>query len=221
MRLRAMFSKTKLVILGLVIILVVGMAFSTKVVSLEEAAGYRTGTSSLQANPGVSTSFADKTFLPVVVPYVMAHAVDVLKLDKAIQKDMNTAGKTYGHQDGPSNAFAVPVKLTGTAEAYVNDFLPVTVPGLTKGVTIYIQMGPALNGTTLRDVTGTVTFEQFVNQLAYQDAATKLNDKVRELVLAKIDKKSLVGKKVTITGAFSVTNLQNYIVMPIKIEISK
>jgi len=221
MSLRIVLSKTKITILGLVIILVVGMALSTKVVSLKDAAGYRTGTSSLQANTEVSHSFADKTFLPVVVPYIMSHAVDVLTLDKAIQKDLNAAGAKYGHQDGPSNAYAVPVKFTGTAETFVNDFMPVTVPGLTNGVTIYVQMGPALNGTTLRDVTGTVTFQQFVNQLAYQDAATKLNDKVRELVLSKIDKNSLKGKTVTITGAFSVVNPQNYIIMPIKIEVGK
>ncbi len=219
MSLRIRFSRTKLVILGVVIVLLVAMSLSTKVVSLKDAAGLRTGTSSLQANTDVSHTFADKTYLPVIVPYIMKHAVDVLTLDKAIQKNMTSAGAKYGHQDGPSNAFAVPVKFTGTAEAFVNDFMPVTVPGLTKGVTIYVQMGPALNGTTLRDVTGTVDFQQFVNQLAYQDAATKLNDKVRELVLSKIDKNSLKGKKVTITGAFSVTNQQNYIIMPIKVEV--
>ena len=221
MSLQDRFTRTRVVLLVLGLILVIAMGLSTKVVSLTEAnSTFRTGTTSLQANPEISTSFADKKW-PEVVPYVKKHAIDIVEIDKGIQSDITKVGPKYGHTDGPGNAYAVPVKFTGVGQAMVNDFLPVKVDGLSAAATIYIQMGPALNGTSLRDVTGTVAFEDFVNQLAYQDAATKLNDKVRENILKPFKKGDLVGKKVTITGAMSVTNPTNYIIIPVEIVVGQ
>jgi predicted lipoprotein len=57
--------------------------------------------------------------------------------------------------------------------------------------------------------------------LAYQDAATKLNDKVRENVLKPFTKGALVGKTITILGAMSITNPTNYIVIPTQIDVAK
>jgi predicted lipoprotein len=218
---RVKFTKLRIVLIGITVALVVAMALSTKVVSLSDAnSTFRTGTTSLQANPKLSDSFADKKW-PEVVPYIKAHAVDILEVDKGIQADITNVGPKYGHTDGPGNAYAVPVKFTGVGQAMVNDFLPVKVAGLSSAATIYVQMGPALNGTSLRDVTGTVKFEDFVNQLAYQDAATKLNDKVRETVLKPFKHGDLVGKTITLYGAMSVTNPTNYIVIPTEITVGK
>ncbi|MEI8222701.1 MAG: DUF2291 family protein [Actinomycetes bacterium] len=221
MKLKFQLTKLRISLIAIVLVLVVAMALSTKVVSLSDANGtYRTGTTSLQANPKLSVSFADKKW-PEIQPFIKEHAVDIVEIDKAIQADLAAAGPKYGHTDGPGNAYAVPVKFTGVGQAMVNDFLPVKVAGLSAKATIYIQMGPALNGTSLRDVTGTVKFEDFVNQLAYQDAATKLNDKVRENVLKPFTKGALVGKTITILGAMSITNPTNYIVIPTQIDVAK
>jgi predicted lipoprotein len=221
MSLNVKVTKLRIALTAIVVILVISMALSTKVVSLKDAnTTFRTGTTSLQANPKISTSFADKKW-PEDLSYIKAHAVDIVELDKAIQADMKQAGPKYGHTDGPGNAYAAPIKFTGVGQTMVNDFLPVKVPGLSAAATIYIQMGPALNGTSLRDVTGTVKFEDFVNQLAYQDAATKLNDKVRELVLKPYKHGDLVGKTISIFGAMSITNPTNYVIIPTEIVVGK
>ena len=39
-----------------------------------------------------------------------------------------------------------------------------------------MQIGPAINGTALRDVTGTVDFNEFTNQLEFQEVATEFNN---------------------------------------------
>ena len=53
-----------------------------------------------------------------------------------------------------------------------------------------MQVGPAVNGTALRDVTGLVNFNDFVNQVEYSDAAIALNDKMKAAVLADLDRRA-------------------------------
>jgi ABC-type branched-subunit amino acid transport system ATPase component len=48
-----------------------------------------------------------------------------------------------------------------------------------------------------------VEFGEFTNQVEYADAATALNDEMREQVLADLDPASLAGKKVSFVGAVS------------------
>ena len=84
---------------------------------------------------------------------------------------------------------------------------------------MYLQIGPALNGTALRDVTGQVRFGDFENQLAYQDIGTKFNDKVREGVLSTVDKTTLTGKTLNIIGAFSLFNPSQFMIVPISLEV--
>ena len=57
------------------------------------------------------------------------------------------------------------------------------VEGL-DGIRVRVQTGPAINGTDVRDATGTVEFGQFKNQIEYQDAGSALNDQVKAQVLA-------------------------------------
>ena len=49
--------------------------------------------------------------------------------------------------------------------------LAVKVAG-SKGVSVNLQVGPAINGTSLRDAAGFITFNQFINQNDYADAGS-------------------------------------------------
>ena len=69
-----------------------------------------------------------------------------------------------------------------------------------------MQVGPAINGTALRDASGLVDFNDFVNQVEYADAATALNDAMKAELLADLDPASLAGKKVTVVGAIAPLN---------------
>ena len=44
---------------------------------------------------------------------------------------------------------------------------------------VVLQIGPAINGTALRDASGLITFDDFLNQLEYQNVATELNNRVK------------------------------------------
>src|SRR5919107_510059 len=120
-------------------------------------------------------------------------------------KDAEAAGEKYGERGGPS-PYPYPVTRAGTAGKPVSGLMPVTVPGLPKSTRIAVQVGPAINGTALRDATGTVSFNDFVNQVEYADAATALNTEMKKDLLQGLDPASLVGKDVTVVGATAPLN---------------
>ena len=74
--------------------------------------------------------------------------------------------------------------------------------------------GPVIAGTALRDGVKFIHFSDFTNQLDYADVATELNNKVKSEVLAGVDAKSLVGKKVDFAGAFSLVAPGSVLVVP-------
>ena len=164
-----------------------------------------------------SAAFADENYQKTIVPYILDNSYPLAELDAQIIADPNVAGAKYGKRDGDNAAYSVATKFTATGGELKGDLLVLEVEGVTTPV--YLQVGPALNGTALRDVTGLVKFTDFENQLAYQDIGTKLNDKVRDTVLSEIDKTTLTGKQMTIIGAFSLFNPKQYMVVPISIKV--
>lgn len=126
----------------------------------------------------------------------------------------------FGNTSGASSAYAFPVTFTGVAGEATPPVMPVTVDGIPPETTVQIQVGPAVNGTALRDVTGDISFNEFTNQLEYQNVATELNDLVRTDVLEGFDAAAAEGKTVTVTGAFLRVNPQLVSVVPISIEVA-
>lgn len=191
-----------------VVILLVGMALDTKVVKMG-AAGLDTGVFSPEA-------FGQSEF-PKVQAEIEKRAVDAATLADAIAKDQTAAAKKYGVDGliGPEMS----VKFTGVVGEGSSGIYKVNVPGVPDGLTIRVQTGPAINGTEIRDATGTIKFGQFKNQIEYQNAGSALNNEVKKQVLAKIDTKNLTGKTVSVTGAFTLINPKNWLVTPVRMSV--
>lgn len=204
----------RLILTGVVLIVLISMGFGTKFVGKGEA-------KTAESTGLDPAKFASDKFSSVIAPQIIKQATDIVAVATAIHADPATAAKKYGKQEGSSApVFSVIVK--GTAGQVNSDgLMPIVVQGMPAGVKIYVQMGPALNGTAIRDATGTVHFEQFVNQLDYQAAASELNNQVRAKVLKGVDAKALNGKPVTTIGTFQFGNPEAYILVPLKIEQSK
>ncbi len=168
-----------------------------------------------------ATEFAATAFEKDIAPYIEKNAVDIVQLSSSITNDKEKAGAEFGKREGPSTAWSFPVTLTGMAGTVKGTLLPITIEGIPQNITVYIQIGPAITGTALRDVTGNITFQQFVNQLAYQEASTEINNRVKERVLADVDAPSLAGKTVTVTGAFALGNPAVYQVTPTTFEVEQ
>lgn len=162
-------------------------------------------------------AFAAENYATEIVPQIEAEAVDLATLLAALAD--GTDPSEFGNTPGAGSAYAFPVTLTAVAGKATPPALPLIVEGVPSNVVVQLQIGPALNGTAIRDVTGTITFNQFVNQLEYQNVGTELNNLVRESVLAQLDVASLEGKTLLITGAFLRVNPEFVSIVPVKIEV--
>jgi predicted lipoprotein len=194
------------------------IALALLVIALVATTTYRSDST---AAPGAAAKFdpaeygAD-TYTSKVVPAIRKNAVAITTIEKALATDSDAAGKRYGHRDG-TGPYSFAVTLTGTAGSADGGLLQITVPGMAK-TRVSVQVGPAVNGTALRDAVGFITFGQFVNQVDYADAGTALNNQVKADVLTGLNVASLKGRKVTVVGAMSPLTPDVLTVTPISIE---
>lgn len=181
----------------------------TKVVRIGSPEDQRSETFSAQA-------YGKKTF-PVLRTAIESAAVDVQTLAAAIVADKAAAGERYGKPGSVGPIF--PVKFRGVAGELRSGVVTVTVPGLPEGVQVRVQTGPAINGTDVRDATGTISFGQFTNQIEYQDVGAALNDQIKSQVLGGLDRDKLSGKKVEVVGVFQLINPTGWLVTPVRMSV--
>jgi predicted lipoprotein len=159
--------------------------------------------------------YADARFESEIVPQIEEEAVDLATL---LTELANGADESeFGHTPGSGSAYSFPVTFEGTAGERSGAILPVTVEGVDGETTVQVQVGPALNGTALRDVTGTVSFNEFTNQLEFQEVGTEFNNRVRDSVLSDVEVSE--GDTVSVTGAFTRVNPALVSVVPVAFEV--
>ncbi|MFV2012970.1 MULTISPECIES: DUF2291 family protein [unclassified Micromonospora] len=195
--------------------LLIAIASTTKVVDAEEAAVAGA------AQQFDAAGYAAQRYDTEVVPAIEQNAVDIAQLLEAVTADPAAAGQEYGHRDGPNARYAFAATGTGVAGPVAGTLLPLQIDGLPEGVQVSLQVGPAINGTALRDAAGFITFDQFLNQLEYADAATELNNQVKAKVLAGFDAEAAVGKQVSFVGAFTYgSNPELIQVTPVELAVA-
>ena len=160
-------------------------------------------------------AYGAKTY-PKVVAEIEQRAVPIDELAEALDDDPDAAGERYGKRQGTS-PYNFAVTGSGKAGKAEGGLLPVRVKGL-GDAQVNLQIGPAINGTALRDAVGFITFDQFVNQVDYADAATALNNQVKAEVLKDVG--DLEGKTVDFTGAFTFLAPTVMTITPVALEAS-
>jgi predicted lipoprotein len=163
-------------------------------------------------------AYGEKNFDAKVVPEISKRAVAITELVPAIEDDADAAGEKFGARQG-SSPYNFAVKGEGVAGEPRGGLLPLTVKGL-KDTKVNVQIGPAINGTALRDAVGFINFNQFVNQVDYADAATALNTQVKTKVLKGLDAATLDGKTVSFVGAFSLLTPSIVTITPVSLEVT-
>ncbi|WP_102960364.1 DUF2291 family protein [Mangrovicella endophytica] len=189
--------------------LVAAMALDTTVVRIGSENDARTAAFSPE-------QFGASQF-PTVQADVEARAVAAPELAAAIAADKAAASVKYGVAAGTGAVMAV--KFTGVVGEGKSGVYKVAVPDLPPELTVRVQTGPAINGTDLRDATGKIGFDQFKNQIEYQNAGSALNNAMKSQVLAGIDGASLPGKTITVTGVFKLINPKSWLVTPVRLEV--
>ncbi|MCK4205390.1 DUF2291 domain-containing protein [Brucella pituitosa] len=190
------------------VVVVGAIGFDTKVVKIGSEADVRQQAFSPEAYGAAE--------FPKVKASVEERAAEAVEVGTALVADKDAAGKKYGV--GSVNP-VIPVKFTGTVEERKSNYNVIKVDGFPEGMAIRVQTGPAVNGTDLRDATGTIEFGQFKNQIEFQNAGSALNNEMKKQVLEGVDVNNLVGKTVSVTGVFKLVNPKNWLVTPVGLEV--
>lgn len=161
-------------------------------------------------------AWGQKAF-PKLQAAIEAAAVDGTTLAAAVAADKTAAGEKYGKAGSVGPIF--PVKFRGAVVELRSGLATVAVPGLPEGLVVRVQTGPAINGTDVRDATGTISFGQFTNQIEYQDAGAALNDQIKAKVLGGLDREQLAGKTVEVVGVFQLINPTGWMVTPVRMGV--
>jgi predicted lipoprotein len=164
----------------------------------------------------VPAKYGAETY-PKAVAALEKEAQPLPQLVTAIREDLDAAGEQFGHHEGTS-PYSFATSGEGVAGKVKRGLMPVRVAGVPKSTTVSLQVGPAINGTAIRDAAGFISFNQFVNQVDFADAATALNTQVKAKVLKGIDPQSLNGKRVSFIGAFTALGSTVVTITPTKLE---
>ncbi len=200
--------RTGLILSGVAIVVLAAIALDTTVVTLGSDLDVRKQVFSPEAYGAAE--------FPAIQTAIAERAVDAKTLFDAIAADKKAATEKYGVAGGTGPVFSV--RLTGVVGEGKSGVYTLAVADL-PDMKIRVQTGPAINGTELRDATGTVEFGQFTNQIEYQNAGSALNNELKKAVLAPIDTAALPGKTIEVTGAFRLINPKSWLITPVGIVV--
>jgi predicted lipoprotein len=189
------------------VVVIAAMALDTKVVKIGDTA---------DSGAFTPASYGQSEF-PEVQSAIESKAVDAGTLASALASDKAAAVKQYGVPGGIGPEMSV--KFTGVVGQGKSGVYAVTIEGVPSTLQVRVQTGPAINGTDLRDATGTIKFQQFTNQIDYQNAGSALNNELKKQVLSKIDNSNLTGKTISVVGAFQLINPNSWLVTPVKLDV--
>ena len=194
---------------GAVLVLLAAMAVDTKVVKIGSAEDVQAGIFS-------AASYGRAQF-PKVRSAIASRAVDAAVLAAALAKDQAAAEAQYGvpAPAGPEYSVTFTGKV-GKQEFGVYD---VAIPGVHETIHVSVQTGPAINGTDLRDATGSIRFGDFSNQIDYQNASSALNTEMKKEVLSKVDASDLTGKTISVIGAVGLSDPAEWVVTPVRLTV--
>lgn len=153
---------------------------------------------------------------PRIAEYVTGRAGEAVALSSLIASDKEAAVAAHGTEVSIGPVMAV--SFTGTVGEGRSGVHDMAIAGL-DGVRVRVQFGPAVNGTDLRDVPGDIVFGDFTNQIEYQDAGAGLNRAMAAKVYEGLDRDSLVGRTVEVTGVFKMISPANWLVTPVALEV--
>lgn len=192
-----------------ILILCAAMALDTKVVKIGSAEDAQAGVFSAAA-------YGQAQF-PKVQSALESRAADAATLAVALAKDPAAAETQYAMPSPAGPEYAV--KFTGKVGKQDFGVYDVAIPGVPDSIHVSVQTGPAINGTDLRDATGLIKFGDFSNQIDYQNAGSALNNEMKKEVLSKVDASDLVGKTISVIGAFQLSDSAEWVITPAKLTL--
>jgi predicted lipoprotein len=182
---------------------------------------------------GVDTFFDDKSFDPdkmvrdmwdaKVIPYLNAKAGAFPEVRDLARTSADDAGKKYGFRQKEGNApWTVVARIEGKVVAANTASRAATIDVDTDGdgkPDATVQIGPAMRGTALRDALDFVSFNTFTNQIDFAKFGKAFNQHVDRTSLSALPRDNLLGRQVTILGAFPLDKAAVPLVTPATVTL--
>jgi predicted lipoprotein len=159
-----------------------------------------------------------------VVPYFEKKAGPFLQVRDLAAKSADEAGAKFGYRAKADGApWTLMVRIDGVIVGANTESRAATISvdasgeGKTDAV---VQIGPAMRGTAIRDALDFVSFNDFTNQIDFAQFGKAFNTHVDHETLAKLPREGLVGRKVSILGAYPfVSATDTPLVTPVEITL--
>ncbi|ARQ13638.1 hypothetical protein NXC12_PE00035 (plasmid) [Rhizobium etli] len=171
----------------------------------------KTPTAEEKAAAAAKTAFdpnakVEAIWQPQVVPYFEKRAGELKDVMQLVSTSPDAAGEKYGNpRKQSSSPWTYAVKITGTIVAADTASRAATLDVDADGdgkADAKVQIGPALRGTALRDTLDFVNFNEFKNQIEWAQFGKAFNEKANAAFLSAAPRDGLIGKTVSVTGAF-------------------
>lgn len=159
-----------------------------------------------------------------LVPTVRKDAVDLPTLLADLKKNRAATSKRYGNYAVEGGQPAFLVKGSGRVVS-VDTASLVSKAGIAFGAgkkpDAFLQLGPILGGTDVRDALPFINFNQFENQVQFGEVAIAINSKIVDTAYAGVDYAKLRGEHVVFTGAFTLSAATAPLVTPVTFEVRR
>lgn len=159
-----------------------------------------------------------------LLPYAKMKAGAFSDVITAMKAEPDEAGARYGYKEkGGSSPWTLMTQLKGKVIAANTESRAATLDVDQDGdgkADAQVQIGPVIRGTALRDALDFVNFNDFTNQIDFAQFGKAFNTYANEKILKSVPRENLVGRTVTILGAFPVPQGSLPLITPVSIEIA-
>jgi predicted lipoprotein len=176
----------------------------------------------MAASAPASFNIADYTaiFWNDSLPASIASAPQLSDLLKLLNENPESAFSKFGHKLGISKTYYFMAKGKGTIEKVDSEFLVLALDGNTK-VKIATDF---IFGNSVRDGSGKVNINEFLNMTDFNAVSVAINKLVKEKVVSRLRKSAEVGQYLEFAGAIEVgsenIDLSAIRIIPVSVKIS-
>ncbi|MCF8358879.1 MAG: DUF2291 domain-containing protein [Prolixibacteraceae bacterium] len=154
------------------------------------------------------------------MPKTIEEAPEIISLLKMLEKNPGKAFNDFGRKLGISATYYFLASGEGIIQSVEEENLIVLLKDYSK---IKLATG-FIFGNTVRDGSGTVSIDDFVNMTDFNNVSVELNKMVKEEIVPVIKEAAQPGKKVNFTGTFEINEKNidtgSIRIIPVSVKVS-
>lgn len=167
-----------------------------------------------------AAAFVDQFWTERLVPGT-ARAVDAAELIAAVERDRESARRTYGRSVGLGSVYYYFVKGAGRVVSIEKDSVGLSLRADQSAVQVSLQTGNIF-GNAVRDGTGLLDVNDFANSQDFNALSSEINRRIEKQVLPALRKHGAVGDHIRFVGCAEImdeaTDLYPLRIVPIVVE---